>query len=227
VWHLLLGHAIHARDLLEQAEEEWQLEQHVMDSFSGSAAQSLDSSWASGMSSVLLGEDGVEDEVLPYIAVGDVSATLMDGLDGASLFQSLGPQLRSGGRLDVLENQLVVISGLTAKAEDSGRNIEAENVLASELACRSINGTAMFMLVHRHPLKGSPHTHELAYFDAALWDTFIEYMERARTSAGFFGGPEERWALRIHWQVLPHEQRVPFELSGPSLATVAQPTLTA
>ena len=57
-------------------------------------------------------------------------------------------------RLDVLESQMVVISGLESKEEARQRRaagLSAENVLASQLACTPINGTALFFLV-RHPI---------------------------------------------------------------------------
>ena len=52
----------------------------------------------------------------------------------------------------MLESQLVVLHG-TEKPEERRRREAAgvgpENLLASQLACRPINGSAMFMLAHR------------------------------------------------------------------------------
>ena len=92
------------------------------------------------------------------------------------------------------------LSGLESKEDRKRRaalGLGEENVLASQLACHNINGTAMFMLVGRQPVPGSPQLHELGFFDRELWATFLEYMQRARANAPFFGGTAAAWALKI------------------------------
>ena len=155
--------------------------------------------WAAEMSEVRLGENGVEDEILPTIPVGAEEATLMDAPDAKGM-GLLRRQQVAGARVDVLENQLVIISGLESKADRKRRvamGLGEENVLASQLACRSVNGTALFMLVGRQPVPDSPQLHELAFFDRDLWATFLEYMQRARANAPFLGGSAAAWALKI------------------------------
>jgi len=92
-------------------------------------------------------------------------------------------------------------------------------------SCRFIVA-ALFMLVSRKAVPGSPSLHELSFFGHELWGNFVDYMQQARQTADFFGGTAE-WATRIHWNVLASEHRVPFVLSGPSLQVVARPKLIA
>ena len=114
------------------------------------------------------------------------------------------------------------------RARRKAAGIDAvENILASELACRSINGTALFMLAHRQPLASSPHVHELAFFDKPLWDTYVQYMQMARSpefDAAIFGGQAE-WTMKLHWNVLPLKQRVPFVLRRARLRVAAEPQI--
>ena len=183
--------------------------------------------WASDMLAVRLGEDGVEDEILPTIHVGSTEAELLDAPDPNGIAQLRRKQL-GGARVDVLENQLLIVSGLESKEQRKSRmalGLGVENVLASELACRNINGTALFMLVHRQAVQGDPTVHELAFFDRDLWKTFVDYMRQAREKAPFFGGSSPVWALKIHWNVLPKEQRLPFVLKRSNLEAVAQPMI--
>jgi hypothetical protein len=55
----------------------------------------------------------------------------------------------AGLRVQVLQNQLVVLSGAESPVESRARQeagLGPENALASELAGTPINGTAMFMI---------------------------------------------------------------------------------
>lgn len=69
----------------------------------------------------------------------------------------------------------------------------------------------------RRPIDEPGHIHEITFFDRPLWESFVTYMQRAKAS-GYS-------PLRIHWNVLPAEQRVAWTLSGPSVAVVATPDL--
>jgi len=184
--------------------------------------------WAQALRELRLGEDGVEDEILPSIAVGAAEATLMDAPDARAIAKLGRKQLAGHLKVEVLESQLVVIHGMESKEERLEREragIEsAENVLASQLACRPIYGTAFFLLAHRHPIAGSAHVHELAFFDKELWSTYIDYMSRAREFADFFGGPS-KFGMKIHWQTLPHEQREPWVLRRATMRVAATPQL--
>ena len=160
------------------------------------------SRWASNMREIRLGANEVEDEVLPEIKVAADEATLMKAPGQKGLAVFMRKQLAGMLQVDVLENQLVVVSGMESK-EDKKRRAsmgldldDVENVFASELACRSINGTAFFMLVGRRAIEGSPHAHEIAFFDSELWNVFVEYMRAARR-----GGGQQR-VQRIHWNVM-------------------------
>ena len=108
--------------------------------------------WASELRQLRLGDDAYTDDVLPYIAVGDAAATLLEAPGENGLAVLRRKQLYSGLEVDVLESQLVVLHG-TEKPEERRRReaagIGPENLLASQLACRPINGSAMFMLAHR------------------------------------------------------------------------------
>ena len=108
--------------------------------------------WASELRQLRLGDDAYTDDVLPYIAVGDDAATLMEAPGENGLAVLRRKQLYSGLEVEVLESQLVVLHG-TEKPEERRRReaagIGPENLLASQLACRPINGSAMFMLAHR------------------------------------------------------------------------------
>lgn len=191
--------------------------------------------WASELRQLRLGDDAYTDDVLPYIAVGDDAATLMEAPGENGLAVLRRKQLYSGLEVEVLESQLVVLHG-TEKPEERRRReaagIGPENLLASQLACRPINGSAMFMLAHRWAdrVEGSAHgshgVHGLAFFTAELWATYIEYLNRARQEADFYGGSKP-WTMRIHWTSLPQEQRVPFVLPGPLLRVVARPDILA
>ena len=187
------------------------------------------SRWASNMREIRLGANEVEDEVLPEIKVAADEATLMKAPGQKGLAVFMRKQLAGMLQVDVLENQLVVVSGMESK-EDKKRRAsmgldldDVENVFASELACRSINGTAFFMLVGRRAIEGSPHAHEIAFFDSELWNVFVEYMRAARR-----GGGQQR-VQRIHWNVMAIEQRIPWVLEEPdaTLRVVARPRIRA
>ena len=187
----------------------------------------LVSSWADQMSEVRFSEGGVDDEVLPYIPVGATEAELKPAPAAKGMAVLHRKQRFADLQVDVLENQLVVLSGTESADERKARlraGLGFENEYASELACRPVNGTALFMLAHRMPVTGAPTVHEIGFFDRALWHVFTEYMERARSTADVFGG-NSRWTTIIHWNVLPREQRKPWVLSRPHLQTVASPTL--
>ena len=188
-----------------------------------------DASWAAGLTEVRFSDGGVDDEVLPYVPVGADEAELKVAPAAKGMAVLHRKHKFSGLQVDVLENQLVVLSGMETAAERKSREangLDFENRLASELACTSINGTAMFMIAYRRPVDGLPHQHEIAFFDKPLWNAFVEYMGRAREQADFFGGVTQ-WDMRIHWNVLPTEQRKPWVLSGPEVQTVARPDLLA
>lgn len=185
------------------------------------------SSWGLDMSQVRFSDAGVDDEVLPYIRVGATEAELKDAPASAGMAVLHRKHRFARLQVDVLENQLVILSGTESADERKSRlgaGLSVENVYASELACRPINGTAMFMLAHRQPVAGSADLHEIAFFDRPLWRAFTEYMQRARSAADFFGG-NSAWTTRIHWNVLPREQREPWVASRARLRTVASPTL--
>ena len=198
----------------------------------GSVIDDADVTWAGAMTELTLGADGVDDERLPTIAVGATEAELPEASNNALAVLSRKQKMAGSGlRVDVLESQLVVISGMESKADRAARaarGIEGvENVRASELACRSINGTALFLLAHRYAVEDAPHRHELAFFDAALWHQFTEYMRAAREQASFFrhDGGGAAWATRIHWNVMPSSARAPFVLRRSEMRVVATPTL--
>ena len=89
----------------------------------------------------------------------------------------------------------------------------------------TIYGTAVFLLVDRHPEGPTQsHLHDLHYFDRQLWKDWVKYIELAREKAHFFGG-SERWITRIHWNVLLRAQREPFTLARQWLTVVARPKL--
>ena len=105
--------------------------------------------WAVELRELRLGDDAYEDDMLPYIAVGDDAATLMEAPSENGLAVLRRKQQYSRLEVEVLESQLVVFHG-TEKPEERRRREAAglgpENRLASQLACRPINGSAMFML---------------------------------------------------------------------------------
>ena len=194
---LLLQQLIYASAFEEKAEVRVRVGAHGIEVVDDEVSDR--GAWAAEMSEVRLGENGVDDEILPTISVGAEEATLMDAPD-ANGMALLRRQQTAGARVDVLENQLVIVSGLESKEDRKRRaalGLGEENVLASQLACHNINGTAMFMLVGRQPVPGSPQLHELGFFDRELWATFLEYMQRARANAPFFGGTAAAWALKI------------------------------
>ena len=186
--------------------------------------------WAAGMTELRLGEDGVEDEILPTIAWGADAATLMDAPSAKAIAVMGRKQIAGHLQVEVLENQLVIIHGMENKEDRANREkagVESsENALATELACRPIHGRAMFLLAHRYAVPGSPHIHELAFFDRELWDSFAEYIRLARATADFFGGGAV-WTMRIHWQTLPREQRVPWVQRRATLQVAATPSIRA
>lgn len=174
--------------------------------------------WAAGMKELVLGEDGVEDpEVMPMVGPDEAEASMVEAPDQASL-EVL--RSRSPTGFQVYESQVVVVSGMATPSRIDER--KKRNWLASKLVCAPIYGQAAFMLVHRRPVAGRPDTHELAFFTEELWRAFVDYMQRARASADFFGGPS-RWVTKIHWNVLPLESRVPFVLPAAQLQVVATP----
>ena len=191
--------------------------------------------WASELRGLRLGDDAYTDDVLPYIAVGDDAATLMEAPGENGLAVLRRKQQYAGLEVEVLESQLVVLHGMEKPEERRRREaagLSQENRLASQLACRPINGSAMFMLAHRWAdrAEGSAHgfagVHQLAFFTAELWATYLDYLGRARQQADFFGGAAP-WTTRIHWTSLPLEQRVPFVLPRPELRVVARPDILA
>jgi hypothetical protein len=101
-------------------------------------------SWAMAMQEVRFSEYGVDDEVLPSIAVGATEAVMME-VPSPQGMEVLRRKLLGGFlQLDVLQNQLAVISGGESREDRARRQaIRAgvENKLASELACHPINGT--------------------------------------------------------------------------------------
>ena len=114
--------------------------------------------WAVELRELRLGDDAYEDDMLPYIAVGDDAATLMEAPSENGLAVLRRKQQYSGLEVEVLESQLVVLHG-TEKPEERRRREAAglgpENRLASQLACRPINGSAMFMRARRVQLARS------------------------------------------------------------------------
>ena len=186
-------------------------------------------SWAERLTEVRFSEGGVDDEVLPYIPVGATEAELKDAPAAKGMAVLHRKQRFAALQVDVLENQLVVLSGMESVEERKARlraGLGIENEYASALACRPVNGTALFMLAYRRPVADSPHLHEIAFFDRPLWLAFAEYMQRARATADVFGGTSP-WTMRIHWNVLPRDQREPWVASRAYLQTVASPTLLA
>lgn len=183
--------------------------------------------WAAGLREIVLSNEGVDDEVIPSIAVGDTEAELMEATVNA--FAVLKRKQQASGLIvEVLESQLVVAYGVETKAQRRNREaagLGVENKLASELACRDINGTALFLLVRRKAVEGAPHVHEVGFFDRDLWEAFLTYMGQARQSA-LYGG-DTPFHMRMHWNVLPINQRVPFQLTRPQLRVVAEPTVVA
>ena len=77
----------------------------------------------------------------------------------------------------------------------------------------------------RRAIEGSPHAHEIAFFDSELWNVFVEYMRAARRGGG---GGQQR-VQRIHWNVMAIEQRIPWVLEEPdaTLRVVARPRIRA
>lgn len=189
------------------------------------AATADDTEWAAGMQRVRMGEDGVDGEVLPYITAGASEAHLLKDPSESDM------QALRHLTWHVLSNQVVLVSGIPGELVprlpkgDANKLAATRNELASELACTDVFGTAIFMLVARQPVAGQHDLHELAFFTDDLWEDFVKYMSQARRNADFFGGPEVGWTLKIHWNVLPIEQRLPFVLSTPQLSVVALPKL--
>lgn len=201
---------------------EYTLQQDNLDDLAALEA----SAWAADMREVRLGEDGVEDEIMPIVLPGEREASEASERDPAPDQVALRQLLRNAGLVNagrvqtpfaVLENQVVVLSGM-------GSEPSRPNEYASELACTPVLGSAAFLLVHRQHAPGSARLHELAFFTPELWATFTRYMRLARGAAEAGGGGAE-WATRIHWDVLPTEQRVPFVLKAASLRVVARPRL--
>ena len=217
-------------ELLERAEDEVsgegalgldELEARIASAFTVGASGSVTAAkWASAMTSVTFAEGGVDDEILPYIQVGASKAELKEAPTAKGMAVLHRKQRYAGLKVEVLENQLVVLSGTESGAERKERlaaGLGDANPLASELAGTAINGTAMFMIAYRQALPGQPHVHEIGFFDGPLWKAFLEYMAHARDS-GYT-------PMRIHWNVLPKEQREPWTITGPSVEVVATPNL--
>ena len=232
----LVGAGRSADDLLAAAEDEAEKEEltdemraqitaRVAAAFGDDDADGTE--WASRLTELRFSEGGVDDEVLPYIPVGASEAELKEAPAAKGMAVLSRKQRFAGLKVEVLENQVVLLSGMENAAERKARlaaGLGIENAYASALACRPVNGTAMFLLAYRRPVDGQPHLHEVTFFDAPLWSSFVEYMERARSDADIFGGASP-WTMRIHWNVLPREQRVPWVATRPQLRTVAHPTL--
>ena len=230
-------HAQSANAALEAAEDEMQrLEVSPLGAWGeewGADGGSDDSpiGWGEELRQLVLGEDGVDEEVLPTIVVGASEAELPEAsVNAVSALRRKQLGKRSGLRVSVLESQIVIVSGMESKEQRLQREaagLGVENVLASALACTPVNGTAYFMLAHRRPLEGTPHRHGLAFFTPELWESFLNYMRLAREHADMHGGLAG-WATKIHWNVMPSEQRVPWVLTRPRARVVAhEPELVA
>lgn len=180
------------------------------------------SEWAADMAALAFARGGVDDEVLPYIPVGATEAELKEAPASKGM-AVLHRKTRFAGMLvHVLENQLVVLSGTESPAERKARvaaGLDAYNEFASEMAGTPINGTAMFMIAYRRPMEDDPHVHEVGFFDAPLWDTFVAYMQNAKES-GYR-------PVKIHWNVLPEDERRAWIVPGPRVTVVATPELLA
>jgi hypothetical protein len=151
-------------EMLEQAEDEAasrmgqvfsreQIESRVAAAVghAGSASPTLRASddWAAVMTGVTFAVGGVDDEILPYIAVGATEADLKEAPGSKGMAVLHRKNRFAGLRVQVLQNQLVVLSGAESPAESRARQeagLGPENALASELAGTPINGTAMFMI---------------------------------------------------------------------------------
>ena len=95
-------------DLLETAEDEAALFEQAVIGADGSPLPSNDLAWADGMRELVLGDDGVDDEVLPTVPVGATQAELLEATPNA--FAALRRKQLSGGlTVEVLESQLVVV----------------------------------------------------------------------------------------------------------------------
>ena len=215
-----------ANAALEAAEDEATNELQKVEVQPDGALAELEHGWAASLQELTLGEDGVDDERLPTISVGGDAAELPEASANAVAILRR-KQLTGGLRVEVLENQVVVVSGMETKGQRQRREaagLGPQNQMASDLACHPINGTAIFFLVHRHPTTAAQHQHEIAFFTPELWADYVEYMTRARESASFFGG-SEAWHLRIHWNTMPSEQRQPWALQKSRLSVVATPKI--
>ena len=151
-------------EMLEQAEDEAtsgmgqvfsreQIESRVAAAVghAGSASAALRDSddWAAVMTGVTFAVGGVDDEILPYIAVGAAEAELKEAPGSKGMAVLHRKNRYAGLRVQVLQNQLVVLSGAESPVESRARQeagLGPENALASELAGTPINGTAMFMI---------------------------------------------------------------------------------
>lgn len=105
--------------------------------------------WAAVMTGVTFAVGGVDDEILPYIAVGATEADLKEAPGSKGMAVLHRKNRFAGLRIQVLQNQLVVLSGTESPVESRTRQeagLGPENALASELAGTPINGTAMFMI---------------------------------------------------------------------------------
>ena len=191
----------------------------------GDALDGRSGSWASKVASVRFSEGGVDDEVLPYITVGSYEAELKEAPGAKGMAVLHRKQRYAGLRVDILENQLVVLSGMESAAERKERlkmGLEFENPFASKLAGLTINGTAMFMIAYRYPsVESSPDVHEIAFFDRMLWSAFVDLIGRAPQPDGSYS------AMKIHWNTLPKEQRDPWVHTGAPVRVVASPSLLA
>lgn len=240
VFALITSCVANLNDILETAEEEAELEQARARIFIGADGATRSGSdeeeeyqataWAANMHKLVMGDEGVDDEVLPTIPVGAMEAELLDATTNA--FAALKRKQLAGGLIvEVLESQIVVAFGMESREQRKRRvalGLGIENKYASDLACRPINGTAMFFLVRRKPVEGAqPETFEVAFFDRELWGTFTEYIAEARGKAPLFSASRTPWAMRIHWNVMPSDQRVPFMLTRAELRVVARPTIVA
>ena len=182
--------------------------------------------WADGITRLRFSDGGVDDEVLPYIRVGAMEAELKEAPAAKGMAVLSRKQRFAGLQIDVLENQLVVLSGTESAAEKKQRaaaGLGIENPFASGLAGRSINGTAMFMIAYRHPtdaMDAPDDLHEVAFFDAPLWEAFVDYMSRKPQADGSYA------PMKIHWNVLPKPQREPWVRADTApVQIVATPTL--
>ena len=89
---------------LEDAEDEAERVQVQIDA--DALAEDITMSWAANMLELRLGEDGVDDEVLPTITIGATEAELANAPDAQGLRILGRKQLAGHLRVDVLESQV-------------------------------------------------------------------------------------------------------------------------